>query len=141
MAKKTYIIKNTNDWVELTKVANSALNKYGEFQATLSKVSTQRSLKQNAYLWGVVYATLKEFFLTQNDQNLDPDEIHEYCKMEFGYDKLIYMPNGRTKVIPKSTSDYSTQEFSDYVARIRAHFALFGLDIPEPEKDVTEEKD
>lgn len=134
MSKQKYIIKSVQDWVDVTRIANLALNKYSEFQVVMSQVTKDRSLEQNAYLWGVVYVALKEFFLTQNDQKLDLEEIHEYCKAEFGYDKIIYLPNKRVKVIPKSTAEYSTQEFVDYIARIRTHFINFGCDIPEPIK-------
>jgi hypothetical protein len=139
MAKVPYIIKSVQDWVNLTKVANAALNKYGQFKVVMSQVGNDRSLNQNAYLWGVVYTTLKEFFLTQNDQNLELEEIHEFCKGEFGYDKIIYLPNNRVKVLAKSTTDYSTQEMMDYILRIRTHFAPFGCDIAEPNEIINKE--
>jgi len=47
----------------------------------------QRSLNQNSYMWGVVYQTISNY------TGMTPNEVHEFCKMEFNFGfKINYNP-------------------------------------------------
>ena len=96
-------------------------------EVVVRKIKNQRSLDQNAYLWGVCYDILSKW-------NGDlPEYWHEYCKLNFNF---IIMNVGIDEVrVGKSTALLTTQEFYEYVERIR-FWALteHGVKIPEPER-------
>ena len=82
------------------------------------KVFTQdiypdRTIDQNAYLWGVVYKYISDY------TGHDTLEVHNMYKKRFLID---YTPNsvGRWKFGEKSTSDLSIPEMQDYTDKVRA---------------------
>jgi len=80
-----------------------------------------RSLNQNRYLWGVVYAEISSF------TGMSLEEVHEGMKYMFLVDRENKIPR------VKSTTELSTKEFMEFVDKVR-EFAIFnlGIQIPEP---------
>jgi hypothetical protein len=84
---------------------------------TLDKERKTRSINQNAYLWGVIIATLnKELGYNDNDSN-----IHEYLKSKF-LSKEIQSPINPSEslTIIRSTNDLNTIEMEEYLTAIRS---------------------
>ena len=97
------------------------------WEAASPKKKMTRSLKQNAYMFGVVYKYISEFtgYETstwdeelQRVVGLDKDEVHT----EMGRMFLSYEKNGREYV--KSTTKLKTGEMEDYLATIRKWAAM-----------------
>jgi hypothetical protein len=86
-----------------------------------------RSNKQNRYYWGVVIAILSEF------TGFTPDEMHYDLKSRFLKYYKVIPSTGEERLLIRSTSKLSTEEFEKYVEEIR-RWAITELDvyIPSP---------
>lgn len=86
---------------------------------------TTRSNLQNRYLWWWVYGTICK-------ESWDPDK--DYFHFFFG-SKYLYDYRGKKHKHIKSTTKLNTQEFSEYVEKIR-HFMFHQMNIyiPTPEE-------
>lgn len=103
----------------------------GPVEIEIRHTRDQRTTKQNAYLWGVVYKMVAE-----DVGEDDPNNIHkEYTKMfltEIVWSKLQNEEVERVK----STTDLSKDGFWEYVEKIQRHAAIFlHLNIPDPNQD------
>ena len=97
--------------------------------------SRQRSNPQNKYYWGVVLKILS------NETGYEPDELHLIFKDLFLKEYAEINKEDKRIVIPylKSTTELSTQEFEDYLTRIKRWAAIeLNIYIPEP-NEVTNE--
>ena len=95
----------------------------------------RRSQEQNAYLWGVCYATI----LREGGEALagwTDDDLHEYFLGEhFGWETLEGF--GRKRMKPKRrSSKLSTLEFAEYVDFIHRKAAEMGVYIPSPGEEL-----
>lgn len=102
-----------------------------------------RTLRQNAYLWGVVYKHIVDndpgFFASEKTEQLLKahglkivDVVHEFCKAQFL--PPVFVPVGSGGVqMDLSTAKLSRSEFNEYVEQIR-RWAAFELQvfIPDP---------
>jgi hypothetical protein len=84
-----------------------------------------RSLKANAYLWGVVYRTAAEWC------GHDEEELHELMKAKFLPARVVVLPTGEEMQGPGSTADLTTDAFAEYVSQVKRFFAEHGVYIPE----------
>lgn len=91
-------------------------------EVVIRRRRAQRSHSQNRAYWGIVIAYTAEHF------GYDPEEMHSVWKLEFLKDHTEDKPFPRIK----STTELSTAEFEDYVAKIRRKAAEYGCDVPEP---------
>lgn len=102
-----------------------------------------RTLRQNAYLWGVVYKTIIDndpgFFASEDNERLLKahslkliDVVHEFCKAQFLSPVFVPVGDGGVKM-DLSTAKLNRSEFNDYVEEIR-RWAAFELQvfIPDP---------
>ena len=97
---------------------------------TVAEHRHRRSDSQNAYLWGVCYATLLKCDALHGWESSD---LHEYFLGEhFGWEKLEGMGRMRMKPIRRS-SKLSTTDFGEFVDFIHRKAAEFGVYIPSPE--------
>lgn len=90
----------------------------------------KRSLKQNSYLWGVVYKMISD------QTGYSSEEVHQL----FGKRYLIYTkadPHGRVLEFTRSTTELGKTEMTQYIECIREHcrnsLALGHLEIPDPD--------
>ena len=94
----------------------------------------RRSQEQNAYLWGVCYATI----LREGGEALGgwtADDLHEYFLGEWsGWEVLEGFGKKRQKPKRRS-SKLSTTEFAEYVDFIHRQAAELGIYIPSPNED------
>lgn len=102
-----------------------------------------RTLRQNAYLWGVVYKHIVDndpgFFASEKTERLLKthglkivDVVHEFCKSQFLPPLFVPVGDGGVKM-GLSTAKLNRSEFNDYVEEIR-RWAAFDLQvfIPDP---------
>jgi hypothetical protein len=96
---------------------------------TCAPYKRRRSTQQNAYLWGVCYATI----LREGGEALrgwSSDDLHEYFLGEhFGWETLEGF--GRKRLRPlKRSSKLSTAEFAAFVDFIQRKAAELGIYVP-----------
>lgn len=85
----------------------------------------QRSLRQNAYWWGVVIPLLSEHL------GYDKDEMHEALKYKFL--RLDAEPDTHGLVRMRGTSTLNTKEFTDLIEDVVTWAgAEFGVVVPLP---------
>lgn len=84
-----------------------------------------RSLKANAYLWGVVYAAASEW------SGHDVEELHDVFKGKFLPRRQVVMPTGELLDAPGSTRELDTEAFGDYVNRVIRFLAEQGVHVPQ----------
>lgn len=102
-----------------------------------------RTLRQNAYLWGVVYKHIVDndpgFFASEKTERLLKthglkivDVVHEFCKAQFLPPLFVPVGDGGVR-LPPSTAKLNRRDFNDYVEEIR-RWAAFELQvfIPDP---------
>ncbi len=125
-------IRGVNRPAQLQRLAKFAealpLDRGWAFEVTEAR--RQRSLEQNAYLWGVVYATL------ERETGQPSADWHEFWLGEFfGWDTLELF--GRKRLKPKRRSSrLTTVEFADYVDFILRRAAEQGIYIPGPNEQL-----
>ena len=91
-------------------------------EVSIKKYRKDRSLSQNNFYWAVVVEILGQHF------GYEPDECHEALKFQF----LKVHGDGPLPTV-RSTTTLNTEEFNDYVERIR-RWAIteYGVYIPDP---------
>ncbi len=100
----------------------------GFLELVIRKPESLRSLKMNAYYWGVPITLVKDKINEAYGKNYDIEQIHELMKELHGIKEMI----GKT-MTRKSTAKYSVQEFKDYWDRIIQWAAeVLELQIPYP---------
>jgi len=99
---------------------------------TLEEAQRTRSHKQNAYYWGVVVPLVLKLFLEAgNDTNAE--EVHYYLKEHVGFlVKNLSAGDGEFKQVVTSSANIETAAFEEYLERIRAWAATYGVQIPLP---------
>jgi hypothetical protein len=108
-------------------------------QITIREEKPQRSKNQNAYYWAVVVPIVHRMFVDAGN-DMHKDEVHELLKQEVGGNttaKVVITPDGKRKVITKSSSKLNTQEWEDFMEKIRAWAAQFQVIIPLPNEDLS----
>ena len=102
----------------------------------------KRTLRQNKYLWGVVYKHLVDndpgYFVNEETERLlhgrgiaVTEIVHEFCKVQFLPPVDLGIGGGMR--ITKSTAKLNRQEFNDYVENIRRWAAeSLQVFIPDP---------
>ena len=89
-----------------------------------SNLRKTRSNDQNRYYWGVVVRMIADHCGYYGSEELDA--LHEELK------KIILPCHGKFN-LPASTAKMNTEEFSDYVEKVRIYAAEnLGLYIPDP---------
>lgn len=95
-------------------------------QVTVRPDRDARSLKANAYLWGVVYAALADW------SGHEPEEIHDAMRAMFLPTRELGLPDGRTAAALTSTAGLDSEAFGSYVEKVKRFGAEQGLHIPDP---------
>ena len=118
------------------------------YKVTIEEAKSERSHKQNAYLWGVCYP------LMADSSGYEVDDIHEEClKRHFGtrqkkVPKCHDYPEGLKEVpIRTTTTDESGRRsvlgkmaFAEYVERVRRIAAFMDCVIPDPDPSLVRDE-
>lgn len=122
--------------VEIARVAGY-LDRQPEdlvLKVEIAEVASQRSLEQNAYLWGVVYPTILPHL-----PGWDSQDLHDYFLEEhFGCEQLEGFGTTRTKALKRS-SKLTKKEFREHWQFIQRKMAEIGIDIPDPNEKAHEQ--
>lgn len=104
---------------------------------TIERKRKKRSLSQNSYYWGVVIPAVQGL-LNEYGNDVDEEETHGFLREHIG--KLtasVLDKNGRRLAIVKSSTGLTTAEFEEYMLKVRAWAASEGVQIPEPNENLT----
>lgn len=109
----------------------------GKFaKITIEERKNKRSLSQNAFYWGVMIPLIVSMF-NEYGNNVNSEGVHEFLKSEVGkLESIIVMPNGEVKCIRGSSAALKTAGFEEYLTKIRAWAAEFGLILPMPNEEL-----
>lgn len=103
-----------------------------DVRITVEEIKRRRSDKQNRYYWGCLIPMVTEMFLDAGN-TIDGEQVHEFLKEHVGALKdTISDPNGVIHTVVRSSTKLTTAEWENYMERIRAWAADFGLLIPTP---------
>lgn len=95
-----------------------------DIELTLRKKKENRTLNQNDLLWAINT-------LIANELGWEKDDLHEFFKEKFSPKKKITVKGVET-IIPKGTSQFTKDEFSEYIERIKRFAAIeLGIVIPD----------
>lgn len=104
-----------------------------KFELELREMKSKRSDRQNRYYFGVLLPIFGDYF------GMDKEETHEALKFEH-LRHVINDKNGNPHVTVKSTTKLSTNEFEDYMEKLRRWGAQeFGLNCPSPNEPIDRE--
>lgn len=128
--------------LELAQTVLGSLDELVAWQVTVEPVKHERTVSQNAYLWGVCYPPMSDY------SGYEKAELHEYLLGEFyGWvDKRVPKkpsnPTGKESVPRRTTTKnekgkravLSTTEFADFVGFVQRFAAeKLMLVIPDPD--------
>lgn len=85
-----------------------------------------RSIKQNALLWSYYGLIITE----SGNYHITPQELHDAFKIKFLPPRLIDF-RGDELLIPSSSTELSTGEFTDFISQIEAYT---GIPCPNPDE-------
>lgn len=113
----------------------------------IRKAGNKRTLAQNAYLWGVMYDNLLNYFRTENPAlKVSSEDVHNLCKEKFlpivfqGVLKDAKDKFGNIHSIPYTTTRLTTVQFSEYKDLIQYWAAEhLGCKIPDPNENYKKE--
>ncbi len=91
----------------------------------------RRSSDQNAFFHGPVLDQLEDFY-REAGSTLNREDIKQHVKELCGIWDRKVLPGGGTKRVLRSTADYTTAEMEEFLERLRAYFAGWGLQILRP---------
>jgi hypothetical protein len=100
-----------------------------EIQITVEKRKDQRTMNQNAYLWGCVYK------LICDHTGDEPEDFHEWAKGKFLGKRTVSI-HGEEQEVTRSTTELSKDEiFEVYIDPIRRWAAEYlEVVVPDPER-------
>lgn len=103
-----------------------------QIEIVVKEKKRKRSLSQNAFYWGCVIPAITNMF-REHGNSVDNEQVHEFLKSEVGkMNQTIVLPDGEVKEICGSSAALKTMEFEDYLTKVRAWAAEWGVVIPLP---------
>lgn len=92
--------------------------------------SWRRTNQQNRYLWGVVYPTFVEYRQEQGEE-FTTEMAHVFFTLKFLRKTVVNMSTGEIlgTTVP-STTKLNTSEFAEYIDKIVAWLADYGIVVP-----------
>ena len=99
----------------------------GAYDWEIRPFAQTRSLKANAWLWGVCYKLIAE------ETGHSPEEIHELMRLRHNSKRIAHPETGEEIQVPVSTTKLTIEEFSVYIDRVMLDGAEWcGIMWPEP---------
>jgi hypothetical protein len=100
-----------------------------EVQVAVEERKDQRTLNQNAYLWGVVCKLICDY------TGDEPESFHEWAKDKFLGKKTVVI-RGEERQVTRSTTELTKDEFFDVYVEPLRRWAAVELEcvIPDPER-------
>lgn len=98
----------------------------GPFTVFVADTKKHRSLRQNRYLWGVVYKYISDYL------GYDTEELHEYFKLKFALRTKFAIDTEDILEVPQSTKRMDTKEMTEFIDKIIRWAAEKDIHIPSP---------
>lgn len=96
-----------------------------EYVIEIKKNKPVRAIAHNKY-----YRVVLKYIAVASGE-YDEDRLHELMKLKFNYE-VVNTPRGGAYIIPGSTSKLSTEEFADFVSKVKMWAKdEYGVIIPE----------
>jgi hypothetical protein len=103
---------------------------------SIAEAKKKRSSEQNSYYYGVVLPCIQELF-EMKGIDATKEETHILLKREIGHlTRMVEMPDGSHVEVVTSSTKISTQDWEDWMEKIRAWAARWGYYIPLPNEHV-----
>jgi len=135
MAKEEVIVDLSD--AEMREMVKTAIgSKRGLWWFGLRRCRDQRTLSQNAYLWGVVYPRIAQGMAEAWGEAIGSYGAHEFLKEKYLQFPIVNPETGEVRGhSAPSTADLDKAEFGQYVDKV-IRFALEQLNVivPPPEK-------
>lgn len=107
----------------------------GKYKLEISPFK-QRSLRQNAFYWGVVVSMVKDG-LNDLGHELSSTETHEFLKARFNSKEVVNEQTGEVIQMPLSTTRLMTVGFMEYIEKIQRFAAEWlSINIPSPNEQM-----
>lgn len=120
--------KGIIEWSNKREIFDFLLKNDGKgMYAKMDRFTGKRSGRQNDWYWVILEQI-------SNDTGNSVDDLHRLFKGLFLPKKVIKL-GGKEYVMAGSTTEQNKTQFGEYIEKIRAHVAPFGIVIPEPTKD------
>tara|TARA_Y100000310_G_scaffold341856_1_gene442479 strand:+ start:2030 stop:2491 length:462 start_codon:yes stop_codon:yes gene_type:complete len=120
---------NVNLFKEIVRQSNDA-----KIELVLKVVVDKRTTEQNSYYWGALIAPIKQGLKDLWGEEVSLQETHDLLRNRFCSSERWNDKTAEYIKIPKSTTELSTVEFSEYCEKCRL-FALEELSIDIEEYD------
>ena len=137
---KTFILHpdQTRDRIRANLFAEIDALPQKRFKVQISEDRRQRSQRQNATLWGVIYPPIMEHMGLRGEK--DKEDLHEFwCGEYFGWRKTEIMGRETQRPIRTTTTNedgrrdtLSTGGFMDFCEFIKQRMSDYGIQIPDP---------
>lgn len=98
-----------------------------DVRITVERKKQKRTQAQNRYLWGVVYDIFAQ------ETGYTPEEIHQVMSSKFLRKKNVWRGGEITTL--RSTTELTSDEFSEYIMAVIMEASDMGITIPEADKD------
>ena len=97
----------------------------GEYNLTLTRKRTKRTVDQNALMW-------LWFSCIENETGTDKQDIHDYCCRVFNY--RVVSINGEQQKVAGGTSKLNTEQMANFLNQVQVWAATeLGIKLPNPE--------
>ena len=119
-----------------------------EVKVTVETYREKRTLRQNAYYWGVVVPLVQKGYrqlgerlslsgadaaITDYLRVMTPEQAHDTLKKDFAYTEMYDDTTGKIFTVPKGTRDMNVEDMVEYIEQIQIWAAEFlGVVIPDP---------
>jgi hypothetical protein len=118
-------IPTTKQTIEYLKKRLDEMPLDGKYSVEIKKVKSKRSIDQNALYWAWMTYIASEFSGTRTDK----EYYHNHFKSEY-LPAVVKDILGKQVRCYKSTSDLTTEEFTEYLSRIEADMLKVGYELP-----------
>jgi len=130
MSRKRILV-NFDDPQKRRALADKARIIRGWHWVEIEPHKDQRTLRQNAYYFGLVLSIVADAMFEGTGEEWDIEDCHLFCKMSF----LPARKLGNVK-LPTSTTSLNTVEFTEYLDKIKHWLGEeLGMEVPEPSHD------
>lgn len=128
-------IIDMDDAKQRATLINSLRTLRGEHRVEIKRYRVVRSKQQNDYLWSVVYPAFVQF-RNEQGEDFESDDAHRMFGLKFLRKPIIDKETGEIlgQTI-RSTTTLDVAEFSEYVEKIIAWLADYGIEVPPAERD------
>ena len=106
-----------------------------DVEVVVKRIGKRRSSSQNAWLWGVAYKMICEWWADKQGEPITPAKVHMAMKTQLlGEQYEVQRWFGKTVIVPTeaSTKELTTEQFTEYMIALQAFWAEYGLQIPDP---------